>query len=300
VLNEPTEVYRSTQLAACDEQAFVLTALGIASEILWTGTAHSLLVEAAQAAAARTHLARYAAEASAARAAAAAAAREPVPPADHPDAWLGAALYALLLYVVSFAIANGFGRLDAFSLGELSGDALRAGQWWRAVTALTLHRDLAHLAGNLGFGVWIGYYAGARLGPGIAWALTLLAAAGVNLLDGRFGPAQYRSVGASTAVFAALGLVAAVTWRERRRTGVRRLLRWSPLVAGVILLGWTGSEGENTDLVAHGLGFVCGVLCGVLAASAPVRRVLQRVPQWLAGGATLALVALAWVLALRS
>ncbi|HEX7417429.1 MAG TPA: hypothetical protein VF315_05170, partial [Steroidobacteraceae bacterium] len=80
-MNEPTEVYRSRLLAACDEQAFVLTAVGITSEIVWTGEAHSLFVEAPQAGTARAHLARYEAEARAARVAAATAARVPAPPA---------------------------------------------------------------------------------------------------------------------------------------------------------------------------------------------------------------------------
>lgn len=297
---EAKQIYRSARLADCEELAFVLTAIGIASEIEWDGEAHVLQVAAEQMNSALAHLERYAAEKSATQTAATSAARAPAWLADHRGAWTGVVLYAVVLCAVSLALANGLGRLDAFSVGELSGIGVRRGQWWRAITALTLHRDFAHLAGNLGFGAWMGYYAGARLGPGIAWLLTLLTAASVNLLDGRFGPPDYRSVGASTAVFAMLGLVAAVTWRERWNTAGRWVARWSPLVAGVILLGWTGSEGENTDLVAHALGFVAGVLCGAGIGSPRVRRALQRVPQWLAGAAALALVVLGWTLALRS
>jgi len=83
------------------------------------------------------------------------------------------------------------------------------------------------------------------------------------------------------------------------------------LVAGVILLGWTGSgggsqEGQgpenagNVDLVGHLAGFVVGLLLGAIAALPWCRRVLDRTPQWLAGGVAMASLAIAWICALRS
>jgi hypothetical protein len=42
-------------------------------------------------------------------------------------------------------------------------------EWWRPLTALTLHADAAHLFGNLVFGVLFGYAAGQLLGSGVAW-----------------------------------------------------------------------------------------------------------------------------------
>jgi membrane associated rhomboid family serine protease len=176
---------------------------------------------------------------------------------------------------------------------------VQQGEWWRGVTALTLHRDFEHLAGNLLFGTWIGYLAGTRLGPGLAWLATLVAAAAANLFDAALGPADYRSVGASTAVFAALGILGALGWRERHAMGRRGFARWSPLVAGVILLGWTGSEGENTDRVAHGLGFLFGVALGAVLGIPRIRAALRAAAQWPAGLAAFGLIALAWWRALR-
>jgi hypothetical protein len=66
------------------------------------------------------------------------------------------------------------------------------------------------------------------------------------------------------------------------------------------MLGWTGSEGERTDVVAHVLGFLMGTGLGVVAALPWGKRVLGRVPQWAAGLAALAIISVAWVLALRS
>jgi membrane associated rhomboid family serine protease len=72
------------------------------------------------------------------------------------------------------------------------------------------------------------------------------------------------------------------------------------LVAGVILLGWTGSAGEGTDLVAHLGGFAVGALLGATAALPRVQPLLQRLPQWLAGAAALGSIAIAWICALYS
>ena len=43
------------------------------------------------------------------------------------------------------------------------------GQWWRTITALTLHSGLAHLISNLVFGCAFGGLAAHSLGSGLAW-----------------------------------------------------------------------------------------------------------------------------------
>ena len=78
--------------------------------------------------------------------------------------------------------------------------------------------------------------------------------------------------------------------------------RWGPLVAGVILLGWTGAGGEGTqiDVTAHVAGFAVGAVLGATVALPRVQRVVARVPQWLSGGAAIASVLIAWWCALAS
>ena len=157
---------------------------------------------------------------------------------------------------VAAVLSRGLVRLDAFDLGEMDAARVQAGQWWRAWTALTLHMDGPHLAANLAAGVWFGYLAGRQMGVGTAWFLTVTGAALANLLEGLFGPPEHLSVGASTAVFACLGAMSAYSWRERYQLPQRWARRWGPLVAGVILLGWTGAgaEGTQTDVIAHVAG----------------------------------------------
>src|SRR5690606_15007314 len=103
---------------------------------------------------------------------------------------------------------------------------------------------------NLAFGVVFGHFAGQMLGPGVAWLTILVAAAAGNLLDSLLMPPQSASLGASTAVFATLGLVAAYSWRVRSDPRLRWARRWAPLIAGFALLAFTGAGGENTDVVA--------------------------------------------------
>jgi membrane associated rhomboid family serine protease len=288
------EIYRSPRRALCDERALVLMAVGIPSTVRIEHGQFILEVDAAQFAQALTELRNYEAES------------RPVatiPPARRtpvPHAWVGCVGYAAVLLAAAYAISAGLFRLDAFDLGDLDAARVQSGEWWRAWTSLTLHLDAAHLAANLGAGLWFGYLAASELGSGTAWFLIVTGAAFANWLEGELAPATHRAVGASTAVFAALGMLAAHSWRTRLHLPQRWALRWAPLVAGVVLLAWLGTAGDGTDVVAHVLGFAVGVLIGAAAALPSVGWLLQRIPQWVAGLAALASLAVAWTCALLS
>jgi len=287
------EVYRSFWRRDCEDRAFMLGAVDIASAVVPAGDGFALEVAEVDADRARAQLIQYAAEN-----------LPPPPPAPppplHRHAWVGCATYALSLLGVAYVISNGLVRLDAFQAGQLDAARVQSGQWWRAWTALTLHVSGPHLAANLGAGIWFGYLAGRQLGVGVAWLLIVAGGGVANLLEGLLGPPWHQSVGASTAVFTALGLMSAYTWRERLRLPQSWVQRWGPLVAGVCLLGWLGTAGEHTDIMAHLLGFGIGVLLGAAAALPAVRRRLHDLLQWPAGLAALVVMAAAWALALSS
>jgi membrane associated rhomboid family serine protease len=287
------EVFRSASRSACDERAFMLRAVGIASVIDFDAEQYVLRVEGIDAAQALRHLRLYETETRRAP-------PQPALPQPYPNAISGCLIYGLVLLIVGYAVANGLWRLDAFELGELNAGRVQGGQWWRAWTALTLHLDGAHLVSNLVAGVWFGYLAARQIGNGVAWLLIVSGAALANLIEALLGPATHRAVGASTAVFTALGLLAAHAWRTRFRLPQRWALRWAPLVGGAVLLGWLGTAGEGTDIVAHALGFAVGALLGVCVALPRLERTLRRVPQWLPGAAALGSIAIAWACALSS
>ncbi|HRP86493.1 MAG TPA: rhomboid family intramembrane serine protease, partial [Gammaproteobacteria bacterium] len=118
------------------------------------------------------------------------------------------------------------------------------------------------------------------------------------LTEGLLGPVPHRSVGASTAVFAALGLLGSLGWAGRRHSVQGWIYRFGPIVAAVALLAYTGAGGERTDVGAHIWGFAAGLGAGWLAAFIP-RAVLQRaVVQAFAGLAAVGALVAAWLLAL--
>jgi membrane associated rhomboid family serine protease len=174
-----------------------------------------------------------------------------------------------------------------------------AGEWWRAVTALTLHLDQAHLLGNLLFGAVFGTLAGGAFGPGIAWSSILAAGALADYLDMLISPPEHRAAGASTAVFAALGLLSGFSWRLRLSVREQFRYRWAPLFGGLFLLTMLGAGGERVDVLGHALGFAMGTLLGWTYARLGLPRTRSRRPQWVAGAAALAVIVGAWFLALR-
>lgn len=284
-------VYRSLSRKACDERAFVLAAVNISGEILVEEAGFVLGVPSSQAALAVHHLWKYDNEQQPR------VAPLPAPVRRFAHAWVGSCVYLLLLAAVMLAVVRGWGPPDLFMRGDLDSALVQQGQWWRAITALTLHVDIVHLVSNMGAGAVFGWLASRQLGAGSAWLLILLAAGLSNFIEGWLGVGSHRSVGASTAVFAALGLLAAHAWRTRRHVPQHWARRWAPLVAGIVVLGLLGTAGEGTNLVAHALGFVMGALGGALASQAAAMKVIERVPQRLAGAAALGLVALAWIVA---
>lgn len=267
----------------------VLTARGIACRIAFTGGAWVVLVAAEQAARAGAELAAYARE------------NAVPPPRPAPARPLGtASAWAFMLLLL---FCHGVQRRDLFGLdwtelGAAQAGAIRDGAWWRAVTALTLHADAGHLLGNLAAGFVFGSLLAQQVGPGIAWLAILLTGVLGNLANAWLRGPEHAAIGASTALFGALGLLSGYLrhgWRMPWRGGIRR---WAPLSAGILLLVQLGTSGERTDVGAHLLGFAVGVGGGLaLAAAGPH---LPRGPraQLLCGALALALLALAWALAL--
>lgn len=286
------EVFRAGNRRACEERALVLTAVGIPSILTVVPFGCILKVEEPDVPRAQAELALYEAENR--------AATSPPPPVLHPHAWLGCLGYAACLLVVARVVSEGLVRPDAFDTGDLDAGRIQHGEWWRAWTALTLHLSGQHLAANLGAGIWFGYLAGRYIGTGTAWFLIVTGGALANLTEGLLAPPDHRAVGASTAVFTALGLMAAYSWRERLQLRQRWALRWAPLIAGVILLGWLGTGGKGTDVIAHLLGFGMGTLLGAAASRPAARRWIDKIPGWLTGFAALASLAIAWGFALSS
>lgn len=209
--------------------------------------------------------------------------------------WCSFVLYAAVL-IACFVCQ---GRVDIVTCGKVDAVAMVDGQqWWRAVTALTLHADVVHLVANLISGMGFTFFVCRFFGAAVGWLLVVLSGVAGNILNAMvYYPEPHTSIGASTAVFGALGLLtgvglwAAVSVPDRGMA----LPRWLvPLLGGLTLLGLFGVGEGNVDVAAHISGFVCGVSMGTLGAS--VQPWLVAVQRWalLIGGLSLLFIGAAW------
>lgn len=213
-------------------------------------------------------------------------------------------LYALVLiscYVwqQSSSILD-LGRGDSVNMVE-------QGEWTRALTALCLHGDIVHLASNLVAGMGFAFVVARFFGAASAWLLILCSGVLGNVLNAWvYYPEAHYSIGASTAVFGALGIMTGlglwVALSEAKETWL--MPRWFvPVFGGITLLGLTGiGDGSlrgTVDVAAHISGFLCGLFLGLLGA------VFQRVfvyfdrkRFWL-GLLSLVLVGASWAIRVR-
>ena len=285
-------VFESRNRQACADRALVLTSLQIPHQLLDDSGTCVLIVPAQFSARASNELQLYDEENPPIQA-------KPVRKIVHQNAMPGLIGYVFVICMVAGMAGYSFFQSNWFVAGRVDGELIRGGEIWRLFTALTLHSGVRHLLGNIVFGVFFGLFAGRLLGSGIAWLAIVLAAASGNALNTLFLDASHRSIGASTAVFAALGLVAGYVWFGKLMSQERWSTRFGPIVGGLALLMYTGTGGENTDIGAHLLGFVCGFGAGLILIR------LGKLPQDMrtqlyAGASAFGLIIFSWAIALLS
>lgn len=285
----PVADFRSVQEA--DQHALVLVAAGVNCQLASWGGAIALLVAEADAEKARRELAAYAEE----NRRTLRPARPAVPLRQSLTGVLG--YWCVLVFIYAAASRNAFG-LDWFTIGAGQAGEIVSGAWWRTVTALGLHADLGHLLSNLAAGSLFGFFLSEFLGGGLAWLLILAAGVAGNTLNAFLQSPSHTSVGASTAIFGAVGLLAVLAFRHRRTQWTRGLRRWAPIAAGVMLLAFLGIEGERIDIGAHVAGFLSGCAIGALLGAAKLRSIPARPAIY--GLSAFAVFAGAWIAAIAA
>lgn len=182
-------------------------------------------------------------------------------PSEHPPFVNFISTLSVLVLLATFynIVQLGSGP-EWVSAGSANAGKIMSGEWWRTITALTLHADVLHLISNLLIGGLFVMLVCAELGSGPAWLLILVCGALGNFLNAAIHPPAHTSLGASTSLFGAVGILATFgVIRYRRHLLRQRIL---PLSAALALLAILGTEGEKTDLGAHLFGFISGFALG--------------------------------------
>jgi membrane associated rhomboid family serine protease len=214
-------------------------------------------------------------------------------------------LYVAAWVMSGFFVIQGLRGAEWLERGAATSDGiLLRGELWRTVTALTLHGDLSHFAANFATALLFARFVLPLLGTGCTW----LAIVASGALGNAFNAWGYRgeshaSIGASTAVFGALGILVGAEFIVRLSSAHGRS-RWQlvlPIGAGLALLAFLGTGGEErrVDVMAHFWGFVVGLPLGALAIWLGLK---ARLSVWMQRAASLAALGVlmgAWWVAWR-
>ena len=264
------DVGRYARLSQAKERALVVSAMELPHWIVREGRGFVLRVEPPAQAAVARELGKYESEQTQR------ALEEPQEPLPKVE--------TLSLYIVAWLMGSTWFAQNVIPPAwQQSGEAVsvaivREGQWWRAITALTLHADISHLVANIASGLLFSAFVLPHFGTGVTWLLILMSGFLGNLTNAwLYQSTPHISIGSSTAVFGSLGLLVAAEFVSRISSPATRG-RWQlilPLGAGLALLAWLGvgdAEHNHTDYMAHFWGFSSGIALGVLAAICRVRQ----------------------------
>ena len=171
-------------------------------------------------------------------------------------------LFILSLLLLFFTVVyEGLGDPQWASIpwlekGRADAALIMDGEIWRTVTALTLHSDPAHVLGNVIIGAPFILMVCTSLGTGLGWLCIILAGALGNYVNAWIMAPTHLSIGFSTSVFGAVGIMSINAIKHSR------LSKTNAVVLGLALLALLGVGGENTDVGAHLLGLLAGFFLG--------------------------------------
>jgi membrane associated rhomboid family serine protease len=174
---------------------------------------------------------------------------------------LSGIVVALLLLCIHLSVMTSSAPEDYIRVFGANARRILAGEVYRCATALVLHADAAHVAGNMVGIVLFGGAVCAITGSGVGWLMILATGILGNWTNAFAYETGHLSVGASTSVFGAVGILCTLQAINAVRSG----RGWKRMIlvfgAGIALLAFLGTS-PRSDLGAHLFGFFSGVLMG--------------------------------------
>ncbi len=170
---------------------------------------------------------------------------------------------SLILLALYAAIAIGHNSQAFIETYGSDAHHILHGEFYRTVTSLMIHASALHLAGNMAgialFGTAVCYI----MGPGVGWLMILVTGIGGNFMNAFLYQSHHLSIGSSTAIFGAIGILAGYQFLKKFRPPRGRTRAWLPLAGGLALLAFLGG-GKYSDVTAHLFGFLAGIVAGIL------------------------------------
>jgi rhomboid protease GluP len=274
-----------------DDWALVLIAEGIQSQVVRTHLGYTVRVAEADVRGATEILQSWRSER------AERARRLALPPAEGATSVEVGLAYACALALLAFHLwlENVDRWSDFVQIGRSQAALVLDGQWWRLVTALTLHADLPHVLGNTLFGGFFLSAVAGRLGIGVAVLCFVTSGTLGNFANALYYGSAHSSIGASTGVFGLVGVLAGLAAWQRHLTAPPGRGAWVAFAAALGIVAMLGSGGPRVDFSAHLFGLAAGAATGLLLAAPFATRPRPTVlAQGLSGAAALALLFLAW------
>ncbi len=168
------------------------------------------------------------------------------------------------------------------------------GEYYRAITALMLHADIEHLASNL-VGLFVfGTGVFSLSGYGKGSLMLLLSGFFGNLTNAYFKKGVILSIGASTCVLGAAGILTAMQIAKKKKTSMSYIQIYAPFAAGMALLGFL-SGGKNTDISAHLFGFLWGFLIGTIDSANFIKKQKKEADNIIYTGLSISIIIAAWM-----
>jgi rhomboid protease GluP len=200
----------------------------------------------------------------------------------------------IALVLMAFYLALGEDRKALHHLFGSSAAHILDGAVYRTVTSLMLHVDAVHLVGNMASIALFGSLVCGIHGLGLGWLMILLTGILGNLSNAFLYQTNHVAVGASTAIFGAIGILSAYQFWKKMDIPGERVKAWLPLGGGVALLAFLGSGGGRVDVTAHLFGFVSGLVLETIH-SLWIQKNVSKTGQAVCLSVTTGILVISWV-----
>jgi len=194
--------------------------------------------------------------------------------AEIQDRWFGRGSWIVIALAAAVAgifiaeeVAGGSEmRSVLLAFGASRPAHVRAGEWWRLVTALFVHIGPRHVLANVATLLVLGPALAAALGAARFAFVYVVAGAAGNLLSYRYMPPDVVSAGASGAILRVLG---ALGGQRLRFAASARYRGWQVVAALLAYLAIAVGAAPEVDTFAHLGGLVAGLALGLVIPPPP-------------------------------